>query len=342
MVGSGIGAENGILIRTGEAIQTMKDLHTIVFDKTGTITKGKPEVTDVIGTNGFKEDAVLQLAGSVESSSEHPLGAAIVEGAKVRGIALSQVADFEAISGKGVKAQLDGVRVLIGSRRLMDDEAVEYKSMEEELSRLEEEAKTAMFVASDGRLAGVVAVADTLKEDSIRAIAELEEMGLETAMIAGDNRRTAHAIAKKVGISRVLAEVLPDGKVAEIQSLQEKVGMVAMVGDGINDAPALTQANVGIALGTGTDIAIESSDITLVSGELSAVVSALKLSKATFRKIKQNLFWAFFYNIVAIPIAVMGLLHPVIAEIAMAASSVNVVTNANRLRKVNIKPSYVG
>ncbi|MCK5328040.1 MAG: heavy metal translocating P-type ATPase [Candidatus Latescibacteria bacterium] len=342
MVGSGMGAENGILIRTGEAIQTMKDLHTIVFDKTGTLTKGKPEVTDVLGTNGFTEEAVLQLAGSVEHFSEHPLGAAIVEGAKVRGIAFSQVDDFEAISGKGVKARFDGVRVVIGNRRLMDDEGVEYTSIEETLDRLEEEAKTAMLVASDGRLAGVVAVADTLKEDSIRAIAELETMGLETAMITGDNRRTAHAIAKKVGISRVLAEVLPDGKVAEIQRLQEKVGMVAMVGDGINDAPALTQANVGIALGTGTDIAIESSDITLVRGELSAVVSALKLSKATFRKIRQNLFWAFFYNIVAIPIAIMGLLHPVVAEIAMATSSLNVVTNANRLKRVNINPSYIG
>jgi len=340
MVGSGMGAEHGILIRTGEAIQTMKDVHTIVFDKTGTITKGKPEVTDVLGMNGFKEEEVLRLAGSVEVSSEHPLGIAIAEAARSRGISLAGVSNFEAISGKGVKAQLNGEWILIGNRKLMTDEDIDYRSAEDELSRLEEEAKTAMLIASDGRLAGVIAVADTLKDDSVKAIAELEGMGLETAMITGDNLRTAEAIARKVGISRVLAEVLPDGKVAEIQKLQEKVGMVAMVGDGINDAPALTQANVGIAIGTGTDIAIESSDITLVSGELSAVVSAIKLSKATFRKIKQNLFWAFFYNTVAIPIAVLGLLHPVIAEVAMATSSINVVTNANRLRKVNIKPSY--
>jgi len=213
--------------------------------------------------------------------------------------------------------------------------------MEAELKQLEEEAKTAMLVATDGRTVGVIAVADTLKEDSVEAIGELEKMGIETAMITGDNRRTAEAIAKKVGISRILAEVLPEGKVDEIKRLQAEVGTVAMVGDGINDAPALTQANVGIAIGTGTDIAIEASDVTLVSGSLSGVISAIKLSRATFRKIKQNLYWAFGYNMAAIPIAILGLLHPVIAEIAMASSSVSVVTNANRLRKVNIHPDYL-
>lgn len=335
MVGSGMGAENGILIREGSAIQTLKDVHTIVFDKTGTITKGKPEVTDIVALEGFDEDKVLRLTASVESGSEHPLGQAIVRKAKQKGVNLIAPQDFEAVPGRGVKAKLDEKEVLVGSRKLM--EGIELSSsVEDELKRLENEAKTAMLLAADRRIAGIIAVADTLKEDSVAAIAELERMGLETAILTGDNERTGKAIAKKVGISRVLAEVLPDQKVTEIQRLQEKVGMVAMVGDGINDAPALTQANVGIAIGTGTDIAIEASDVTLVSGELSAVVKAIKLSRATFKKIKQNLYWAYGYNIAAIPIAILGLLHPVIAEIAMATSSVSVVTNANRLRKAKI------
>jgi len=327
MVGSGMGAENGILIREGAAIQTLKDVHTVVFDKTGTITKGKPGVTDVIPADGFKAEEVLRLAASVEIGSEHPLGQAMVKEAEEKGINLVEPEGFEAVAGKGVKAKLDGKETLVGSRKLV----VQIRGaglMEAELARLEEEAKTAMLVTTDGRIAGVIAVADTLKEDSAKAIGELEKMGIETAMITGDNRRTAEAIAKKVGISRVLAEVLPEGKVDEIKRLQAEVGTVAMVGDGINDAPALTQANVGIAIGTGTDIAIEASDVTLVSGNLSGVVSAIKLSRATFRKIKQNLYWAFGYNMAAIPIAILGLLHPVIAEIAMASSSVSVVTNA--------------
>jgi Cu+-exporting ATPase len=222
----------------------------------------------------------------------------------------------------------------------MAEHGMDTAPLEAELVRLEEEGKTAMLVAANGTLAGVIAVADTLKEDSVQAIRELEAMGMETAILTGDNRRTGQAIARKVGISRVLAEVLPDAKVQEIKRLQEQVGLVAMVGDGINDAPALTQANVGIAIGTGTDIAIEASDVTLVSGHLSGVVSAVKLSRATFRKIKQNLFWAFFYNVVMIPLAVMGLMHPVLAEICMATSSVTVVNNANLLRRVDIQPSY--
>ena len=339
MVGSGMGAENGVLIRSGEAIQTLKDVHTIVFDKTGTITKGKPEVTDVLSINGFDEGAVLQLAGSAERGSEHPLGRAIVERAEAQGLALAEPQEFQAVRGKGVMASVDGDRVLVGSRRLMREHEIDPTPLEADLVQLEEEAKTAMLVSANGTLAGVIAVADTLKEDSVQAIRGLEQLGLETAILTGDNQRTAEAIARKVGISRVLAEVLPDGKVEVIQDLQEKVGLVAMVGDGINDAPALTQANVGIAIGTGTDIAIEASDVTLVSGHLSGVVSAIQLSRATFRKIKQNLFWAFFYNVAMIPLAIIGWMHPVLAEIAMATSSTTVVTNANWLRRVNIRPS---
>ncbi len=340
MVGSGIGAENGVLIRKGEAIQTMKDVHTIVFDKTGTITKGKPEVTDLVTANGASEKELLQLAASVESGSEHPLGVSIVNGAKDRGFEIKQVKDFGAVTGKGVKATIDGKDVLVGSRRLMNEAGIDPSGLEDDMMRLENEAKTAMLVATEDKLLGIVAVADALKEDSMHAIRELKKIGLETAMITGDNERTAKAIAKEVGIDHVVAEVLPDGKVDEIMKLQDRFGIIAMVGDGINDAPALTQANVGIAIGTGTDIAIESSDITLVRGDLSAVITAVKLSRATFRKIRQNLFWAFFYNIVAIPFAIMGLLHPVIAEIAMATSSISVITNANMLRRVDVKPSY--
>jgi len=335
MVGSGMGAENGILIREGAAIQTLKEVHTVVFDKTGTITKGKPEVTDIIPLNGFKKEEVLRLAASVESGSEHPLGQAIVNKAKQQGIEFSLLEEFEAIAGKGVKGVVEKKEVLVGSRKFLD--GINLNDAEEHLKRLEEEAKTAMLVVSEGKIAGIIAVADTLKNDSIQAIAELEKMGIETAMITGDNYRTARANAKKVGISRVLAEVLPHGKVDEIKRLQSEAGKVAMVGDGINDAPALTQADVGIAIGTGTDIAIEAADVTLVSGKLSGVVSAIKLSRATFRKIKQNLLWAYSYNTAAIPIAILGLLHPVIAEAAMAFSSVSVVTNANRLRKINVR-----
>ena len=340
MVGSGMGAENGILIRSGEAIQTLKDVHTIVFDKTGTITKGKPDVTDVVGVNGHDRGGLLRLAGSVERGSEHPLGRAIVEKAEAEGVELVDPLEFRAVRGKGVMASLNGDRVLVGSRRLMEEHEIDPSLLEGEMVRLEEEAKTAMLVSVNGTLAGVIAVADTLKEDSVEAIRELEAMGLETVILTGDNWRTGQAIARMVGIGRVLAEVLPDAKVEEIQKLQEQVGLVAMVGDGINDAPALKQANVGIAIGTGTDIAIEASDVTLVRGELTGVVMAIKLSQATFRKIKQNLFWAFFYNVVMVPLAIVGWMHPVLAEIAMAISSLTVVTNANTLRRVEIRPSH--
>lgn len=342
MVGSGMGAENGVLIRRGEAIQTLKDARVIVFDKTGTITKGQPEVTDTISAKGFRDSEVLRFAASVEKGSEHPLAEAIIRKAEDEGVTLMKVAKFEAVAGSGIKGEVEGQStILVGNRKLMDEEGVDYSSLESELERLEEEAKTAMLVAKNKTCVGIVAEADILKEDSVEAIAELEKLGLRTTMLTGDNTRTAEAVARKVGISRVLAEVLPDKKVAEIQRLQREVGLVAMVGDGINDAPALTQANVGIAIGTGTDIAIEAGDIVLVRGNLSDVVKAVKLSRGTFRKIKQNLFWAFFYNIIMIPFAMLGLAHPVIAEIAMATSSVTVVSNANLLRRTNIQPEYL-
>ncbi|HEY76119.1 MAG TPA: copper-translocating P-type ATPase [Thermoflexia bacterium] len=345
MVGSGMGAEHGVLIRSGEAIQTLKDVRVIIFDKTGTITKGKPEVTDVVIQENGAQVArqakdLLYWAASAERGSEHPLGRAIVERAEAEGLDLAEPHSFQAVRGKGVIATVDGHPVLVGSRRLMEEHGIDPAPLEETMRRLEEEAKTAMLVAVDGELLGAVAVADTLKEDSVAAIQELHRMGLETAMITGDNRRTAEAIARRVGIDHVLAEVLPDGKVAEVEKMQARFGLVAFVGDGINDAPALTQANVGIAIGTGTDIAIEASDVTLVRGELTGVVEAINLSRATFRKIKQNLFWAFFYNVVMIPLAIVGWMHPVLAEIAMATSSITVVTNANTLRRVEIRPEY--
>ncbi len=337
MVGSGIGAENGVLIRSGEAIQTIKDVHTIVFDKTGTLTRGKPEVTDIfVVHNGYDEDKLLSLAASVESGSEHPLGQAIVNGARARSLDLFSPLDFEAKIGKGVSASVGGKEVMVGSTKLMEGAGLD-SILDNEMRRLEEEAKTAMLVVIDNVAAGVIAVADTLKDDSIEAIKALEQMGIKTAMITGDNKRTGEAIAQKVGIGRVLAEVLPEQKVVEIRRLQAEVGIVAMVGDGINDAPALKAANIGIAIGTGTDIAIESSDITLIRGDLSSVVTAIKLSQATFRKIKQNYFWAWFYNGVAIPLAMVGLLHAMVGVGAMSFSSVNVVWNSLRLRKAKIR-----
>ena len=340
MVGSGMGAERGILIRRGEAIQTLQDVKAIVFDKTGTITKGKPGVTDIIPADRYSGNQLLTIAGSVESGSEHPLGQAIVAEAKARGLTLSELEKFEAVTGQGVAGKLNGKEVLIGSPRFLQQKHISFDTVKKSFEQLEDEAKTVMLVAIDGTLAGIIAVADMLKEDSRDAIRELTSMGFETVMITGDNKRTAAAIGQKVGIERVLSEVMPGDKVAEVKRLQNTLGMVAMVGDGINDAPALTQANVGIALGTGTDIAIESSDITLVRGDLSAVISAVKLSTGTFKKIKQNLFWAFFYNLIAIPVAIMGLLHPVIGMTAMAISSLFVVTNSLMLKKTNLAPRY--
>jgi len=357
MVGSGMGAENGILIRSGEAIQAMRDVRMVVFDKTGTLTKGKPEVTDQISNpksqipnlksqisnlkSQISNDELLRWAASVEVGSEHPLGKAIVRKAEEQGLKLGELRDFEAVRGKGVRGIVEGKSVLVGSRALLEEHGVAVAAMEDEMRRLEDEGKTAMLVAVDGELLGLLAVADTLKDDAVAAVRELRALGLQTAMITGDNQRTAQAIARQVGIDHVLAEVLPEDKLREVQRLQEETdGLVAMVGDGINDAPALTQADVGIAIGTGTDIAIEAADITLVRGDLSGVVSAVRLSRATFNKVIQGLFWAFFYNVVMIPLAILGMMHPVLAEIAMATSSVSVVTNANLLRRVNIRPGY--
>lgn len=335
MVGTGMGAENGVLIRKGEAIQILKEIHTIVFDKTGTITKGSPEVTDTYSINN---ESFIGYAASLENSSEHPLGEAIVSYAKENNHEMYDVSSFDSITGKGVRGLINDKEVLVGNRKLMIDENIEIEAIEEKMTKLEKEAKTAMLIAISGKLEGIIAVADPIKEDSVQAIEGLKALGLKTVMITGDNKHTANAIAKEVGIDYVVSEVLPEGKVKEIKMLQEKYGVIAMVGDGINDAPALTQADVGIAIGTGTDIAIESADVTIVQGKLSSVITAIKLSRATFKKIKQNLFWAFFYNLITIPVAIAGLMHPLIAESAMAFSSISVVTNANLLRRANIEP----
>lgn len=340
MVGSGMGAERGILIRSGEAIQTLKDVRVIVFDKTGTITRGQPRVTDAEPAEGWDSGRLLSLAASAERGSEHSLGRAIVERAQEQGLELHEPTNFEAVRGKGIRATVRGRAVLIGTRRLLQEAGIDVEPLAERATSLEQEAKTTMLVAVDGQPAGLLALADTLKDDSKAAIAALHELGLKTVMLTGDNERTARAIAAQVGIDHVVAEVLPDGKTQEVRRLQGEYGRVAFVGDGINDAPALTQANVGLAIGTGTDIAMEASDVTLVRGELTGVVEAINLSRATFRTIKQNLFWAFFYNVVMIPLAVIGWMHPVLAEIAMATSSVTVVGNANRLRRVDIRPDY--
>ncbi|HOJ78657.1 MAG TPA: heavy metal translocating P-type ATPase [Bacillota bacterium] len=340
MVGSGVGAERGILIRNGEAVQNLKDLKVIAFDKTGTITKGKPEVTDLITKGNISEEELLYYAGTIENGSEHPLAAALVEHARNRKVSLGTVAAFTAVTGMGVIGTVDGAKILVGNRKLMEANQIDFSAGEAELSRLEAEAKTVMMIARDNVLIGIVAVADPLKEDSVAAIAELEKMGIKTAMLTGDNLQTAMAISNKVGISHTIAEVLPNGKVEEIRRLQQQYGIVAMVGDGINDAPALKQANVGIAIGTGTDVAIEAADVTLVRGELSGVIVAIKLSRATFRKIKENYFWAWIYNAIAIPVAFLGLLHPMIGAAAMSLSSLNVIYNSLRLKKVNLEPSY--
>ena len=338
MVGSGMGAQNGILIRSGRAIQVMRDVRVIVFDKTGTLTRGAPEVTDVVAIGDADEREVLRLAASLEAGSEHPLAGAVTGRAEADGIERDEVGEFEAVPGRGVRGRVGDRDVLVGTPELLGAEGIDCAEAAAALARMEAEAKTAVLVGSAGRLIGLLGIADKPKDDAAGAIGRLKEMGFEVAMITGDNERTARAVAARVGIDRVLAGVLPDRKADEVARLQKEVGPVAMVGDGINDAPALARADVGIALGTGTDVAIESADITLVRGDLGAVVSAVKLSRATFRKIKQNLFWAFGYNLVAIPVAMLGLLHPLIAEVAMAFSSVSVVTNSTLLRRTDISP----
>ncbi|MFA5872956.1 MAG: heavy metal translocating P-type ATPase [Anaerolineales bacterium] len=354
MVGIGKGAENGILIRSGEALQTAQTIQIVVLDKTGTITKGKPELTDTVVAAPWQENDFLHLAASVERSSEHPLAEAIVEGAKAKGITLSEPSAFEAVPGYGVIATVDGRRVVLGNLKMMEREKISLnnpsvgssgQSLEQKAIALADDGKTPMFVAVDGQAAGIIAVADTVKEDSAEAIVALKKMGIEVVMITGDNQRTAQAIARKVGVDRVLAEVLPEDKAHNVHLLQAEGKKVAMVGDGINDAPALAQADVGLAIGTGTDVAIEASDITLIKGSLKGVVTAIEVSRATMGNIKQNLFGAFIYNALGVPVA-MGvlfpffgvLLSPLIAGAAMAFSSVTVVGNANRLR--GFKPKF--
>ncbi len=337
MVGSGMGAERGVLIRSGEAIQTLKDIKVVVLDKTGTITRGKPALTNVITAEGFEEDAVLRAAASVEAGSEHPLAQAVVTGARDRGLETAEVTQFKAITARGVEGQVDGQTVRVGSRRLLDDAGIAVGDLDARLTELETEGKTAMLVAIGDRAAGLVAVADTIKEDSKSAIAAMHALGIHVVMVTGDNERTARHVAAQVGLDEVMAGVLPEGKVEAIRDLQGRFGeKVAMVGDGINDAPALKQANVGIAIGAGADVAIEAADVTLVTGELTRVVEAIRLSKAIFRKIVENLFWAWFYNLAAIPIAAVGLLHPMIGVIAMTSSSLSVIGNSLLLKRAKL------
>ncbi len=344
MVGVGKGAENGILIKSGEALEAVYKLQAVVFDKTGTLTKGEPEVTDIAPSEPFGETQLLQFAAIAEKNSEHPLGAAIVKRAKEKGIHIDEPELFNAIPGYGVEVEHMGAKILLGNRKLMEANNLDISALEGKMSAFEEEGKTAMLLAVDNQLAGLIAVADTLKEHSVEAVKTLQQMGLEVIMITGDNQRTAKAIAAQVGVNRVFAEVLPSEKAAEIKRLQSEGKVVAMVGDGINDAPALAQANIGIAVGSGTDVAIETGDIVLIKNDLRDVVVAIQLSHATMKKIRQNLFWAFFYNIVLIPLAagafypiIHVLFNPVYAAAAMASSSVTVVTNASLLRRFKPK-----
>ena len=338
MVGTGKGAENGILIKSGQALEAAYQLDTIVLDKTGTITVGKPSLTDLLPLGAFNRSDLLQLIASAEQHSEHPLAQAILEAAQQEELDLLPVSYFEAIVGRGLSAQVEGKHLLVGNESLMKEKNIDSSAFQEQLLELSKEGKTAMFVAVDGQLAGIIAVADEMKSSSLSAVQELQSMGLEVIMLTGDREETATAIAQKAGIQKVIAGVLPDGKAAAIKNLQEAGKKLAMVGDGINDAPALVQADVGIAIGSGADVAIESADVVLMHSDLQDVVKAIKLSQATIRNIKENLFWAFAYNTLGIPIA-MGLLHlfggpllnPMLASLAMSLSSVSVVANALRL-----------
>lgn len=344
MVGTGKGAENGVLIKSGDALEETHKVQTIVFDKTGTITEGKPVVTDIKAFNGADADDILQVAASAEVGSEHPLGEAIVAEAKDRKLTLTASQDFQAIPGHGLQVSLNDQIVLLGNSKLMANHNIDLSDARAEADQLATEGKTPMFVGVDGQLLGIIAVADTVKENSVAAIQKLHRMGIEVAIITGDNKGTAEAIAKQVGIDRVFSEVLPEDKANEVKKLQDEGLHVAMVGDGINDAPALAQANIGIAIGSGTDVAIESADIVLMRSDLMDVPTAVELSRATITNIKQNLFWAFAYNTVGIPVA-MGILYlfggpllsPMFAGAAMSLSSVSVLLNALRLKGFKAK-----
>ena len=362
MVGTGKGAENGVLIRSGEALETAHKIKVIILDKTGTLTEGKPVVTDIVAASGFKEEYLLKVAASAERSSEHPLGEAIVNAAKERGLTLSDITEFNSITGHGIRVRLDNQQVFLGNLKLMQDQGLSLNGLDQNALQLSSQGKTPMFLGIDGQVAGVIAVADTLKPNSRAAIAELHRQGLEVVMLTGDNQRTADAIAREVGIDRALAEVLPEHKAREVKKLQEEGKVVAMVGDGINDAPALAQADIGIAIGTGTDVAMEAADITLMTGDLRGVVTAISLSKRTMKIIKQNLFWSFAYNTALIPVAAgvlyfvfgqsmtppglrfflgdYGFLNPMLAALAMAASSLTVVSNSLRLKR--FRPAKLG
>ncbi len=343
MVGTGKGAEHGILIKDAESLEIANKVKTVVFDKTGTLTKGKPEVTDIVPLNKTEKDELVKLAASIEKGSEHSLAEAIVKYADEQKVSTNSVTRFQAIAGHGVEGLVGNKKIFFGNRRLMDREKVDYKDESSQISKLETEGKTVMMLTIDSKLAGLVAVADTIKDTAKDGVAALKKKGIEVVMITGDNQRTANAIAKKLGIDRVLAEVLPDQKEAEVRKLQAEGKKVAMVGDGINDAPALAAADVGIAMGTGTDVAIEAADITLINKDLQSVASAIELSKKTMRTIKLNLFWAFGYNVILIPIA-MGVLYPffglllspIFASVAMATSSVSVVSNSLLLKRYKI------
>ena len=358
MVGTGKGAESGILVKGGEALEGAHKLTTIVLDKTGTLTRGEPALTDVVAADGIPEKELLRLVASAERGSEHPLGEAIVRGARERGLSLADADEFEAVTGGGIRARIEGREVLVGNRRFLDDRGIDEDGLVPRAEEIARVGKTPMFVAVDGAPAGVIAVADTGKEESGEAVRRLYALGLKVAMITGDNRRTAEAIAREIGIDRVLAEVRPEDKADEVKRLQAGGEKVGMVGDGINDAPALAQADVGIAIGTGTDVAMEAADLTLISGDVRGVARAIRLSKATIRNIRQNLFWAFAYNVALIPVAAgvlypffaggtvpevlrpflgeYGFLNPVLAAAAMALSSVTVLSNALRLRRARI------
>lgn len=336
MVGTGKGAEHGILIKDAGGLEIANKINTVIFDKTGTLTKGKPEVTDIVSMNALKENEILQLAASIEKGSEHSLAEAIVKAAESKKLALTRVEGFKAIAGLGVEGYANKQQVFFGNRQLMDREKVFYKEVGGQISKLENVGKTVMMLVLDGKLAGLIAVADTIKDTAKDGVDALQKMGIEVVMITGDNERTANAIAKKLGIKRVLAEVLPDQKEAEVRKIQSEGKKVAMVGDGINDAPALAAADIGIAMGTGTDVAIEAADITLINKNLSAVASTIELSKKTMRTIKMNLVWAFGYNVVLIPLAMVGMINPILAGAAMALSSISVVSNSLLLKRYSI------